>query len=218
MFRTLLQILPLKNGFLFLSVESNKNLQTNNALMFFSRLLCKKKTSITYIKVASCLLYCFRLLVLKHLCATKFQPEDSIQIHVTESKEPLSPRFSPGLPPQPPSRFNFLPLALTDMEIHVCIRKERDSALGAEDSKGGEKQYWQAMLGRWGGSQMGQEACLPTVTRTLTSVVAPGLVAHSYLPQRTKSSRKKYGLETRWQCQGGCPATKLFGGSFRQQT
>lgn len=149
-FRTLLHILPLKNGFLFLLVESNKNLQTNNALMFFfSRLPCKK-TSITYIKVASCLLYCFKLLVLKHLCAAEFQPEDSIQIHVTESKEPLSPRFSPGLQPQPPSRFNFLPLALRDMEIHVCIRKERDSALGAEDSKGGENQYCQAMLGRCG--------------------------------------------------------------------
>lgn len=155
--------------------------------------------------------------MLKHLCAAKLQPEDSIQIHVIGSKEPLSPRAFLGLQPQPPSRFNFLPLALTDMEIQgllscACIKKKCD-----KDSKGGKKQYWPARLG--GAIHMGQEACLPTVTRTLTLVMVPIFGYSEFPPRKEKeSSRKKYGLKTGRQCQEGCQATIFLGGTFRHQT
>lgn len=167
--------------------------------------------------MASCLLYCFKSLVLKHLCAAKLQPEDSIQIHATGSKEPLSPCALPGLQPQPPSRFNFLPLALTDTEIQgllscACIKKECD-----KDFKGGENST--SRQGRGGGTHTGQEACLPTVIRTLTLVMVP-VFAYSEFPPRKKkeSSRKKSGLKTRRQRQGGCQAAILLGGTFQQQT
>lgn len=126
MFRTLLQILPLKNGFLFLLVEYNKNLQTNNALMFLLACLVKK-TSITYIKVASCLFYCFKLLVLKHLSAAKFPPEASVQIQVTKSPVPHSAFQSFSLNSLPV--WTLLPLTLKDIETEgmlfcIWIRKE----------------------------------------------------------------------------------------------
>ena len=73
----------------------------------------------------------------------------------------------------------------------------------------------------WGGvGQSYGTKGLPAHCDKNTDIGHGARLSYSQLPspEEKESSRKKYGLETRWQRQGGCPATKLLGGTFRQQT